>query len=73
MTEPSEEHVEAILSLVNAFAPYPDELKRRLIRNFLASMPEEIADVMRGVETAKMRMELKRMQRSPQKYARKMP
>jgi hypothetical protein len=70
----SDEYIEALVRMINVFAPFPDDQKRRLLRSFLANLPqEEVTEVLHGVEVAKMKAELRKLQRSPAQYARKLP
>jgi len=69
-----DETIDSLLKLVNTLAPYPDPQKRILLKALFARVGDEaLNDVLRGVDTAKMRIQLREMQRSPQNYARKMP
>ena len=66
--------VDQVIKLVNRLAPFNDAQKRLVLRNILGQPGDEaLGDVLRGVDVAKMRMELKKVARNPQKYARKMP
>ncbi len=66
--------IDQVIKLVNTLAPFNDAQKRLVLRSILGQAGDEaIGDVTRGVDVAKMRIELKKMTRNPQKYARKMP
>lgn len=67
----TKELINAFIQTVRMLAPLSDAQIRSVLINAFEERSEDMEEIARAVDVCKMRDELKKMRRSPQKYARK--